>query len=188
MRLLSTDQIRSVCITARRAYDVWEGRDDWEAGHYPLSRTGCFDAWRHRETARIADGEASLRRCISERHYLRLLAHFNDLAGQGGEALRALLRHAEEARIVIFFKLQQALAQKGLDEGYAAHIARCKFKKPLGDCTEKQLWVLFFDVRRAKARGKHLNQSSKSKAQQKREALAAAMKQRNEERRNADQR
>lgn len=152
MRYLSTDQIREICIAARKAYDVWEGRDDHEGRNHLLSRTKCFEVWRHLETARVTGGEQSLRRCISERHYLKLLAHFADIAGDGGTALRALLRHGEEGRIRVFFKLQQQLAEKGLDEGYAAHIARCKFKTPLGDCSEKQLWSLFFDIKKRPAK------------------------------------
>ncbi len=147
MRYFSTDQIREICIAARKAYDQWEGRDEHEGRNHLLSRTKCFDLWRHLETAKVTGGEQSLRRCISERHYLKLLAHFAHLAGEGGVALRALLRHGEEGRIRVFFKLQQMLATKGLDEGYAAHIAKCKFKTPLGDCSEKQLWSLFFDIK-----------------------------------------
>jgi hypothetical protein len=148
MNYLSTPQIRELCIAARLAYDAWEGRAEWELHREPMSRTQCFDAWRHQETARVTGGEASLRRCVSERHYLRLHAHFADLAGEGASALRALLRHEEEGRIVVYFKLRQVLAERGLEEGYAAHIARCKYKCALGDCTEKQLWALFFDVRK----------------------------------------
>ncbi len=152
MRYLSTDQIREICIAARKAYDVWEGREQWAETNGDLSATDRFELWRHYETAKVADGEQSLRRCVSERHYLKLLAHFADIAGEGGVALRALLRHGEEERIRVFFKLQQKLAEKGLDEGYAAHIARCKFKKPLGDCAKNELWILFFDVSKRPAK------------------------------------
>lgn len=147
MHFFTTDQIREVCIAARKAFDGWEGREEWLDRNHHLSRTAAFDAWRHLETAKVTGGEQSLRHCISEHHYLRLLAHFADIAGEGGVALKALLRHGEEPRIRVFFKLQHMLAEKGLDEGYAAHIARCKFKRPLGDCTEKMLWALFFDVK-----------------------------------------
>lgn len=148
MHYFTTEQIREICIAARKAYDVWEGRADWEERNDHLSRTKCFDAWRHIETGKVTGGEQSLRRCVSERDYLRLLAHFADLAGEGGKALAVLLRHGEEGRIRVFFKLQQVLAERGLEEGYAAQIARCKYKKPLGDCTEKMLWSLFFDVKK----------------------------------------
>jgi hypothetical protein len=152
MRYFSPDQIREVCIAARKAFDAWELREEWLDRHHSVSRTEAFDLWRHLETAKVTRGEQSLRRCVSERHYLPLIAHFADLAGEGGAALKALLRHGEEPRIRVFFKLQQMLASKGLDEGYAAHIARCKFKTPLGDCSEKQLWSLFFDVKNRPAK------------------------------------
>ena len=152
MHFLTTEQIREICIIARRAYEGWEGRADWEERNDHLSRTKCFDAWRHLETAKVTGDVQSLKHCIDERDYLPLLAHFADLAGEGGRALKALLRHQEEGRIRVFFKLQQVLAERGLEEGYAAHIARCKYKCDLGDCSKDQLWTLFFDIKKRKAK------------------------------------
>lgn len=148
MNYFTTDQIRSVCIAARQAFDAWEGRELFMESNGHLSATKCFDAWRHLETGKVTGGEQSLRHCISERHYLPLLAHFSDIAGEGGRALKLLLRHGEEARIRVFFRLQQCLAERGLVEAYAAQIAKCKYKRELGDLSEKQLWAIYFDCKK----------------------------------------
>jgi hypothetical protein len=148
MHYFTTDQIRSVCIAARQAFDAWEGQDAFYDCNAHLTRTKAFDAWRHLETAKVTGGEQSLRHCISERHYLPLLAHFADLTGEGGRALKLLLRHGEEARIRVFFRLQQCLAERGLVEAYAAQIAKCKYKRELGDLSEKQLWAIYFDCKK----------------------------------------
>lgn len=148
MNYFTTDQIRSVCIAARQAFDNFEGVAEWAERHAHLKRTAAFEAWRHQETAKVTGGEQSLRHCISERHYLPLLAHFADLSGEGGRALKLLLRHGEEARIRVFFRLQQCLAERGLVEAYAARIAHCKYKRELGDLSEKQLWAIYFDCKK----------------------------------------
>jgi hypothetical protein len=109
-------------------------------------------------------GVQSLRLCTSEGHYLRLMAHFADLAGDGDSALRLLLRHGEEPRITAYFKLRQALAERGLDEGYAAVICRRQYKRELGHASEKQLWNLFYTVRN---RRKALPKAQRQKAPRK---------------------
>jgi len=147
MHYFTNDQKTHVAKLARAAYESWEGREQWEESNGEFSRTKCFEIWRHAETAKVTGGIASLRDCVSEVHYLPLVAHFNDLAGKGGAALRALLRHQEERRITPFFKLQQALAERGLDEAYAAAICRRQYKCELGDASEKQLWSLVFTIR-----------------------------------------
>lgn len=147
MNFLSTDQKRQICMLARRAYEAMPNRETFELANDHLSATKCFEAWRHVEQGKVT-GRQSLGDCTSEQHFLPLLAHFANLAGDGARALQLLLRHADERRIVVYFKLCLALEERGLDEGYAAHICRCKFKCDLGDATEKNLWSLFFDVRK----------------------------------------
>jgi len=147
MNPLSLEQKARICMAARRAYDAWGMREEFELINPELSPSKCFEAWRRCEQ-RKAVGVESLTLCTSERHYLRLLAHFVALQGEGGQALQLLLRHADEGRITVFFKLLQALEERGLKEEYAAHICRCKFKCALGEASEKQLWSLFYDVRR----------------------------------------
>lgn len=143
---LSNQQKGEIAKLARLAYDAWDQREEFELANPTLSRTACFEAWRRVEQGK-AVGVQSLRLCTSEQHYLRLMAHFADLAGDGASALRLLLRHGEEPRIRAFFKLQAALAERGLDEGYAAAICQRQYKRPLGEASEKQLWNLFFTVR-----------------------------------------
>lgn len=147
MNLLSLDQKAQVCIAARLAYDAWPVREEFELINSELSATKCFEAWRRCEQHKVT-GRHSLTDCTSEQHYLPLLAHFTAMRGEGGRALMLLLRQAEAGRITVFFKLLQALQERELTEGYAAQICRCKFKRELGDCSEKQLWSLFFDVRK----------------------------------------
>ena len=147
MNLLTPAQKAQVCIAARLAYDAWATREEFELINSELSATKCFEAWRRCEQHKVT-GRHSLTDCTSEQHYLPLLAHFTALRGEGGRALLLLLRHAEAGRITVYFKLLQALQERGLTEGYAATIGRSKFKRELGECSEKQLWSLFFDVRK----------------------------------------
>lgn len=146
MNFLTNDQKRKICMIARAAYDHWEGRTEFEATNFDISKTARFEAWRRYEQGK-AVGRQSLSDCVSELHYLPLLAHFAAIAGEGAVALRALLRHAEEGRIQVYFKLREALAERGLEEGYASAICSRQFKCALGDASEKQLWNLFFTVR-----------------------------------------
>ncbi|WP_043588968.1 hypothetical protein [Geminisphaera colitermitum] len=147
MQYFTNDQKAQVAMLAKRAYDAWEMREAHECINDHLSRTACFEQWRHQETGKVTGGITSLRRCVSELHFLPLIAHFNNLLGEGGMALRTLLRHAEAGRITVFYKLQQALAERGLSEGYAAAICRRQYKCDLGDAEEKQLWHLFFTIK-----------------------------------------
>lgn len=148
MNPLSTDQKRCIAMAAKRAYLALPDREAFEAINDHLSATKCFEAWRHVEQGKATGGIQSLTLCTSEAHFLPLLAHFTALAGDAGSALGMLLRHGEQPRIVAYFKLLGALEERGLAEGYAAAICRSKYKRPLGECTEKQLWGLFFDVRK----------------------------------------
>lgn len=147
MPLFSKDQKVHLARLARQAYDAWSEREAFEECNPTLSRTKCFEAWRHAETLKVTRHTQSLRECVSERDYLPLVAHFNHLLGNGDKALRTLLRHAEGSRITVYYKLQQALAERGLDEAYAAAICRRQYKTELGDASEKQLWSLFYTVR-----------------------------------------
>ncbi|WP_043586340.1 hypothetical protein [Geminisphaera colitermitum] len=147
MTLFTNEQKARVAQLARRAYDARPDREEFELINSHLSKTACFEHWRKWQTGRATGGVQSLRECVSELHYLPLLAHFSDMLGDGGGALNLLLRHAEEGRIRVFFKLQEALAERDLNEAYAASICRRQYRCDLGDASEKQLWSLFFTVR-----------------------------------------
>lgn len=143
--LLSNEQKGDLCQLARKAYDEWAGREAFEEANPELSATKCFEAWRRVEQGK-AVGNQSLR-LVTQDDFLTLRAHFRAMCGQGGAAVKDLLRHAEEPRIRARFKLQQALEERGLNEAYAAAICRRQFRCELGDAGEKQLWNLFFTVR-----------------------------------------
>ncbi|WP_043585339.1 hypothetical protein [Geminisphaera colitermitum] len=147
MTLFTNDQKARVAQLARRAYDAQPDREEFELINSHLSKTACFEEWRKWQTGKATGGVQSLRECVSELHYLPLLAHFSDMLGESGRALNMLLRHAEEGRIRVFFKLQEALAERDLNEGYAAAICRRQYKCDLGDAEEKQLWHLFFTIK-----------------------------------------
>lgn len=142
---LSDLQKREVSIAARQAYDVWPEREAFAAINPEFSATARFDAWRRAEQEK-AVGISSLRACTQE-HYGRLLGHFQALAGHTAAATRTLARDADNGRRIARYKLDQALGERGLSPGYAATICQAKFKCPLQNATEKQLWKLVFDVR-----------------------------------------
>jgi hypothetical protein len=164
---LSHPQIVQICIAARLAYNAWPMREEFELINSEMSRTKAFEAWRHCEIGKITGGIQSLKLCTNEAHYLPLLAHFTAMRGEGGKALMMLLRHADADRITIYFKLIQALEERELAEGYAATICRCKFKRDLGDASAKQLWSIFFDIRKrrkpTRAAGEHYVKSKAGK-------------------------
>lgn len=147
MSALSLSQKATICRLAQQAYRAWSGREEFETCNPELSVSRCFEAWRRVEQGK-AIGVQSLTdpRVTSEGHYLRLVAHFQHLLGQGGKAMTNLVRHQEEPRIVAYHKLKSALAERGLDEAYAAKICRTQFRCELGQATTKQLWCLFYTV------------------------------------------
>ncbi|WP_414664884.1 hypothetical protein [Horticoccus sp. 23ND18S-11] len=141
---LSNEQKGRLCQLARQAYDAWTGREAFEEANPTLAVSKCFEAWRRVEQGK-AVREQSLTRCTQD-HFLPLRAHFKAMLGNGDGALRDHLRAQEEPRIRARWKLEAALAERGLDQGYAAAICRRQFKCELGDASEKQLWALFFTV------------------------------------------
>lgn len=145
---LSNLQKRDIAIAARRAYDVWPEREAFEAINSDLSRSACFDAWRHVETGKAA-GIQSLREC-TQKHYAPVFAHFLELAGDHEGAARVRARDQDNGRRIARFKLNAALRERGLEASWVATICRQKFKRPLEEASEAQLWKLFYDVRNSK--------------------------------------
>jgi hypothetical protein len=150
---LSHQQKRDIAIAARRAYDAWPEREAFEAINSELSKTDCFNAWRHVETGKAtsagsgqAVGIQSLKDC-TQAHWAPVLAHFQKLAGDAAGAQRTLVRDAGNGRRVARYKLGQALTERGLETGYAAAICRRQFRCALDDASEKQLWNIFYTVR-----------------------------------------
>lgn len=155
---LSNLQKREIAIAARKAYDVWAEREPYEAINSEISRTACFDAWRHVETGKAAGGIQSLCQ-LSQQHYGAVLAHFQALGGRQDAATRTLARDRDNGRRIARYKLGQALRERGLEVGYATAICHSKFKCALDDASENQLWKIFFDVRNRKRPAPKLSQS-----------------------------
>lgn len=147
---LSHLQKREIAIAARRAYEAWVGREAFEAVNAEFSKTACFDSWRRVEQGK-ACGIQSLREC-SQAHYGRILAHFQALGGATAAATRTVARDADNARRIALYKLRGELRKRGLSDEYAATICRSKFKCGMAEATEKQLWKLFYDVRKRPVR------------------------------------
>lgn len=146
MSPLSKFQKAELAQLARAAYDGWAGRAEFEAANLELSRTKCFEAWRHVETGKATGGVQSLRDC-TQNHYGRVKAHFLELNGNTTGADRARSRDADNPRRIAMHKLKAALAAGGHQESYAAAICRRQFRCGLAEASAKQLWNLVFTVR-----------------------------------------
>lgn len=144
---LSNLQKRDIAIAARQAYQAWPEREAFEAINSELSRSACFEAWRHVEIGKATGGVQSLCEC-TQAHYARVLAHFQQLAGQTAAAEHTLARDQDNGRRIAMFKLTSALRERGLEASWVATICRSKFKCTLDRASESQLWKLFYDVRR----------------------------------------
>jgi hypothetical protein len=148
---LSNVQKRDISIAARRAYDAWPEREAFEAINSEMSRTACFDAWRHVEAGK-AVGIQSLRE-MTQAHFNRVLAHFEALAGDTAGADRRRARDHDNDRRIALHKLKQACQEADVGLTYAASICRSQYRCALDEATAKQLWNLFYTVRnRGKAK------------------------------------
>lgn len=142
---LSNIQKRDISIAARRAYEAWDGREAYEAINSESSRTECFEAWRHVE-ARKAVGIESLRE-MTQAHFNRVLAHFEQLAGDVAGAARRRGRDQDNDRRIALHKLKEACQAADVGLSYAATLCRTQYRCALDEATTKQLWNLFYTVR-----------------------------------------
>lgn len=142
---LTNDQKRIIGRLARAAYQAWPEREAFELINSELSKTACFEAWRHDQQGK-ACGVQHLRACTQD-HYGRLKAHFQALAGDTAGATHTRGRDADNDRRIARFKLAENLRERGLTEAYAAAICRSKYKRSLDEATAAQLWKLVYDVR-----------------------------------------
>lgn len=147
---LSLDQKRILAQRARAAYLAWGGREHFEAVNSDLTKTACFEAWRHVETGK-AVGIQSFRE-LTQAHFKRVEAHFLGLAGETQRAQYALDRDQDNARRQAMWKLTAMLRDRGLGHDYAATICRSKYRCTLDAATTKQVWSLFYDVRKRPAK------------------------------------
>ena len=135
---LSREQKGKLCILARQAFDAIYGRAP--------ENTAELDEFRHCQVA-LAVNKPGLRACVND-DYRPLQAWFLDLAGKQGAARNAELAQAAEPRKLALYKLTEALTERKLPLAYVVPICRKKYKCELHEATAKQLWKLFFDVRR----------------------------------------
>lgn len=142
---LSLIQKRDIAIAARQAYDRWPEREAFEAINADQSKTACFEAWRHVET-RKAVGIESLCEC-TQANYARVLAHFQRLAGQESVAKHTEAKDQDNPRRIAFWKLDQALRERGLGRGYAITICRSQYRCELTEASAGQLWRLIYTIR-----------------------------------------
>jgi hypothetical protein len=131
-----------ICIKAREAFDKADTRQD-------------FETWRRHEQFIAVTGanplldrtsRLSLRDC-TQRDVLKLVAHFEDLAGQPGRAIDAHMRDEMKDSSIAMRKLEVECAERGLDLSYPAKICQKQYKCALEDAAPNQLWRLVFTVR-----------------------------------------
>lgn len=141
---LSADQVRSLVLLARRTFDALIERGE-------ISKDADFDDWRHRECL-MAVERPGLRACGNE-DFMPLKAHFLRSLGAREAADRAQWVAATEPRRWAGLKLRRECEAArhviGDPDAYIAAICRSKFKCAPAECSEKQLWTLVFDIRRA---------------------------------------
>lgn len=128
---LTRRQKMELCVAAR-------------AAHRRMGGGAPADVWRRAEAVKAAGCRVSE---ATQNEYLRLLAHFQDLAGDSGRALETELRSAEEPRRVALRKLRLECAARGLSMGYPEAICRRQYKCGLDEAAPNQLWRLVFTVR-----------------------------------------
>lgn len=145
---LSNTQKREIAIAARQAYDAWPEREAYEAINSELSRSACFEAWRHVENGHATGIQRSTQ--MTQDHYAPALAHFQNLGGDAARAARTRARAKDNDQRIALYKLREALRERGLEEGYAAKICWQQNGCALQGASAKQLWRLVFTVRSRK--------------------------------------
>ena len=141
---LSAEQKKELAVLARRAFERL-----YDSGS--LSETTEFDAWRHQQVIQVCE-RAGLREARNE-DFLPIQAHFLGMLGQKAMADRRRASAQMEPRRWALHKLgaECEAASDVIDRGleYVGSIARARYHgAALDDLSEKQLWVLIFDLRR----------------------------------------
>jgi hypothetical protein len=127
--------------------EAWPGSPEEEKE----KSADAFTAWRREQTA-LACGHSHLTAC-QQRHLPAIMAHFARLAGKPSVARyweeRAIMGDgARQARSLLDRAIREAADVIAKGEEYAASICRTRFKCGLEDCSQRQLMMLVFDVRR----------------------------------------
>lgn len=134
------------------------------AGQHLPDYVANVDFWRHQEVAR-ACGKAGLR-CCSQDDYGAVKAHFLNLLGEPGAALRADI-HGQpglnQTRIVLW-KIARQCERLGVPVSYADAICRQMHHGHGLHQVERPaaLWKVFFALRYRQARTANLNKQQES--------------------------
>jgi hypothetical protein len=135
--LLDNGQKARIAILAKEAFDR-------------QGCTGSIEDWRH-EQQFLAVGKESLRDCVQD-DYLKLKAHFEDLTGESGRAVKTHMADAVSDRELVMRKLEAECAARALDISYPATICAKQYKCDLDHASPNQLWQLVFTVRNRRKR------------------------------------
>jgi hypothetical protein len=140
---LTNEQKRDAIVLMREA---WAGGLAPDADH----SAEAFTAWRRAQTL-VACGHPHLTAC-HQRHFPAIMAHFARLSGKPSVArywaTRIIGDEARQARSLLARAIREAADVIAKGEEYAASICRTRFKCGLEDCSQRQLMMLVFDVRR----------------------------------------
>lgn len=148
---ITPDQRRELAILARRAFEKCGRPDSAKGSCADVPGNDAFGRWRHEQTMQAV--ERSGLTALRQEDYAQVKGHFLRLLGQVSMADRMQARADMEPRRVALAKLRHECdaASDVIDRGleYAAAIARSRFKTAeIEDLSEKQIWMLVFDVRR----------------------------------------
>jgi len=121
---------------------LWAGKAAAVAG---VTGYKAVEEWRRAEQKK-AFGLESLTDAY-QADYPKIKAHFESLAKESGRALNTHFRAAFNGKRQYRWLLDKALAEAGLQTGYAAAICRTQFKCDLDEASETQLKMLLFTVR-----------------------------------------
>lgn len=140
----------SICIKAREAYDKADTTLDFETWR----RHEQFIAVTSANPLVDRTSRMSLRDC-TQRDKLKLIAHFQDLAGEPGRALTTHMVDEVKDSAIAMRKLEAECAARGLNISYPAKICLKQNKCALEDASPNQLWRLVFTVRNRKKKVSH---------------------------------
>ena len=154
---LSNLQKKSLSMLALRAFNLERARALGRGELWPHAQ----DTWRHDQVA-ACTGKMGLR-CCSQDDYSTVAAHFEQLLGNTGTALRHHMDAATNTRRQIEHKIIQQAEAMGRSLNYADAICRRMTRgASLLEATEKQLWNVFFALRYEQQRRAKSEASAKS--------------------------
>jgi hypothetical protein len=105
----------------------------------------CAETFRHDEVAKACHKKGL--RCCSQDDYGAVKGHFLALLGREGQAMKAMVRGADNPKRTAEIKLIEALQRGGFNNGYAEAICRRQFKCSVADATAAQIWKLVYTIR-----------------------------------------